>query len=142
MVNQVLLAEDDPAIHAFVSRVLHHLGFDITSAYNGLDAVEALNRSRFSLMITDVVMAGLDGIELGRRAAISAPEMPVLFMTGYGRYCEKAKDAGVKHFEVISKPFTLQALQHSIELLAPDGLPQRHTASQSELAHYPRARTA
>ena len=64
MVNQVLLAEDDPAINAFVSRVLNHLGYEITSAYNGLDAVEALNRNRFSMMITDVVMAGLDGIEL------------------------------------------------------------------------------
>jgi len=141
MVHQVLLAEDDPAIHAFVSRVLNHLGYEITSAYNGLDAVEALNRSRFSLMITDVVMAGLDGIELGRRAAYAAPDMPVLFMTGYGRYCEKARDLGIKNFEIITKPFTLQALQHSIELLAPESLPS-DVSGAGALAHYPRARTA
>lgn len=141
MVNQVLLAEDDPAINAFVSRVLNHLGYEITSAYNGLDAVEALNRNRFSMMITDVVMAGLDGIELARRAAYTDPDMPVLFMTGYGRYCEKVKDVGVKHFEIITKPFTLQALQHSIESLTPDGLPNQ-TPGYGTLAHYPRAKTA
>ena len=107
----------------------------------GLDAVEALNRNRFSLMITDVVMAGLDGIELARRAAYTAPDMPVLFMTGYGRYCEMAKEVGVKHFEVITKPFTLQALQHSIESLLPEGLPER-APGYGTLAHYPRAKTA
>jgi DNA-binding NtrC family response regulator len=141
MVDQVLLAEDDPAIHAFVSRVLHHLGYEITSAYNGLDAVEALNRRHFSLMITDVVMAGLDGIELGRRAAYTAPDMPVLFMTGYGHYYDKVSEAGVHRYEVISKPFTLQALQHSIESLLPGGLPKT-APGYGSLANYQRIKTA
>ncbi len=79
---RILLAEDDKAVQSFVSRALMHRGHAVTAVDDGLQALEALNEAKFDLLITDVVMPGLDGIALALKVARDRPELPILMMTG------------------------------------------------------------
>src|SRR5262249_41641022 len=63
-VAEILLAEDDEAVREFVSRALSYYGHQVTAVPDGGAALEALEKSPYDLMLTDIVMPGLDGIAL------------------------------------------------------------------------------
>ena len=81
----VLVVEDEFAVRLMAARTLQDLGYEVVEAKNGREALELLARSdhRVRLMVADVVMPGMDGPELARRAEAMRPGLPVLFMSGY-----------------------------------------------------------
>ena len=112
---QILVAEDDTAVQSFVSRALVHRGHKVTSVEDGVQALEALDRDRFDLLITDIVMPSLDGIGLALKVAKDFPELPVLLMTGYSAERQRAHNLEELICEVITKPFTLQEICEAAE---------------------------
>ncbi len=66
---RILIAEDDQAVQSFVCRALAHEGHGVTAVDDGLQALEALAKAEFDLLITDIVMPGLDGIALALKVA-------------------------------------------------------------------------
>jgi CheY-like chemotaxis protein len=70
---RILVAEDDTAVKSFVSRALSHRGHKVTSVEDGVQALEALDRDSFDLLITDIVMPSLDGIGLALKVAKDFP---------------------------------------------------------------------
>ena len=82
--SRILIAEDDTAVREFVRRALEHGGHSVKTAYDGLDALDTLGDAEFDLLITDIVMPGLDGIALALKVAKDRPEMAILMMTGFG----------------------------------------------------------
>lgn len=115
MAARILIAEDDPAVRAFASRALSFKKHDVTAVEDGLAALTALETGHFDLLVTDVVMPGLDGIGLCKQVRERWPELPVLVMTGYAAEYQRAYNLEHLNHEVIIKPFTLQAFCRRVQ---------------------------
>lgn len=108
---RVLVADDEAPVRDFVCRALMQSGYEVTTAEDGHAAWAALVRDPpYDLLITDIVMPGLDGIELALKAAKEHPAMAILMITGFA--AEKQRAYGLEHLihKVLSKPFTLHQL--------------------------------
>ena len=122
---RILLAEDDKAVQSFVSRALAHRGHAVTAVDDGLQALEALHEAGagagagagggFDLLITDIVMPGLDGIALALRVARDRPNLPILMMTGYSAERQRAHNLEELICRVITKPFNLEQICKAAE---------------------------
>jgi CheY-like chemotaxis protein len=110
-VARILIAEDDPAVRAFVERALTLRKHEVTTVEDGLQALEALDGGAdVDLLITDIVMPGLDGIGLALRVARDRPDLPVLLMTGYSAERQRAHNLDELIAQVVIKPFSLKQI--------------------------------
>lgn len=107
---RILVAEDETAVRTFVTRALALKGHQVTEVCDGLQALQALDRSRYQLLITDIVMPGLDGIGLALKVARDHPDLPVLLITGYAAERQRAHNLDELICDVVTKPFTLQQI--------------------------------
>jgi DNA-binding response OmpR family regulator len=102
----ILIVEDDPETRQFYLDVLARGGFQVEQAHNGYQALEKALRCSPDLIITDIAVPGLDGIELCRRLRANdrTQAIPVLAITGYGdrQYPDRAFGAGAN--QVLTKP--------------------------------------
>jgi two-component system cell cycle response regulator CpdR len=80
---KILLAEDDNDMRRFLVKALQNAGYDVASFDNGLSAYHRLREEPFELLLTDIVMPEMDGIELARRATELDPDIKVMFITGF-----------------------------------------------------------
>ena len=108
--SKILIAEDDTAVREFVSRALVNAGHDVTATADGVQALEALEKDTFELVLSDIVMPELDGIALALKVSRDWPDMPILLMTGYAAERQRAHNLDALIHDVISKPFTLQQI--------------------------------
>ena len=111
--ESVLIAEDDIAVRRVAERILTSAGYSVVSAGGGSEALELLDQSnrRFDLLLADVVMPGMRGDDLARRAVAMRPGLHVLFMSGYSDNAppsELGPTSGRVSF--IDKPFDAGAL--------------------------------
>ena len=77
--NRILLAEDDNDMRRFLAKALANAGYDVVSYDNGRSAYERLREEPFTLLLTDIVMPEMDGIELARRATELDPDLKIMF---------------------------------------------------------------
>lgn len=114
----ILIVDDDPAMLSFLSKALENAGHKITSDKNGLDALKTLQEnSSFDLLLTDVVMPGMDGMELSTAAEKLYPALKIMFITGFAASAlNKAKGPNING-RVIAKPFHLKDLIARVEAL-------------------------
>ena len=116
---RILIAEDDPAVRQFVARALIHDGHEVHTSDDGLQAIEDLGENTYDLLITDIVMPGLDGIALALKAAKEYPDMAILMMTGFAAERQRAHNLDALIHEVVPKPFSLkQICEAAAEALA------------------------
>ncbi|WCT74604.1 response regulator [Sphingomonas naphthae] len=106
---RILLAEDDSSMREYLARALEKTGYKVTAVDRGTEALPLLERETFDLLLTDIVMPELDGIELAQRAAVLAPDMRVMFITGFAAVTLKS-GAVPKDAKLLSKPFHLRDL--------------------------------
>ena len=81
--TRILLAEDDNDMRRFLVKALEKAGYDVCDFDNGASAFERLREEPFNLLLTDIVMPEMDGIELARRATELDPDLKVMFITGF-----------------------------------------------------------
>ena len=81
--TKILLAEDDTDMRRFLVKALQNAGFEVISYDNGLSAYQRLREEPFELLLTDIVMPEMDGIELARRASELDPDIKIMFITGF-----------------------------------------------------------
>ncbi|MDZ4840934.1 MAG: response regulator [Hyphomicrobium aestuarii] len=115
--TRILLAEDDDSMRGFLERALRKAGHDVVSFDNGADAFERIQYEPFTLLLTDIVMPKMDGIELARRASELDPELKIMFITGFAAVTLTADLGGAKDASVLSKPFHLKDLVREVERL-------------------------
>jgi len=115
--TKILLAEDDTDMRRFLVKALQNAGYDVISYDNGLSAYQRLREEPFELLLTDIVMPEMDGIELARRAAELDPEIKIMFITGFAAVALNADTAAPKQAKVLSKPFHLKDLVREIDRL-------------------------
>jgi two-component system cell cycle response regulator CpdR len=114
---RILLAEDDDSLRSFLALNLGRAGHEVVAHGDGDDAWEALERSSFDLLLTDIVMPGIDGIELARRAAQLDPAMKIMFITGFAAVALSQNSPAPREAKVLSKPFHLKDLVAEVERL-------------------------
>ena len=111
----VLLAEDDDSMRRFLTKALERAGHDVVSAAQGDEALAELQLREFDLLLTDIVMPVMDGIELARRAAEIDPSMKIMFITGFAAVALNAESQTPEDATVLSKPFHLKDLVNEID---------------------------
>ena len=113
--SKILLAEDDTDMRRFLVKALQNAGFEVTSYDNGLSAYQRLREEPFELLLTDIVMPEMDGIELARRAAELDPDIKIMFITGFAAVALNADSTAPKHAKVLSKPVHLRELVTEVQ---------------------------
>jgi two-component system, cell cycle response regulator CpdR len=111
---RILLAEDDESMRVYLARALERTGYHVTAVDNGAAALPLLESEPFDLLLTDIVMPELDGIELAQRAAELVPDIRVMFITGFAAVALKA-GRKAPEAKVLSKPFHLKDLVLEVE---------------------------
>ena len=81
--RRVLLVDDDAGIRHLLARVLSTIGCTVVTASDGVEALEGVSSQAFDLVISDVVMPKLDGVQLAARLRASQPHVPVLLISGF-----------------------------------------------------------
>jgi len=112
---RILLAEDDNDMRRFLVKALEKAGYSVQSYDNGASAYERLREEPFSLLLTDIVMPEMDGIELARRATELDPDLKVMFITGFAAVALNPESNTPKNATVLSKPFHLRDLVNEVE---------------------------
>ncbi|HUK11517.1 MAG TPA: response regulator [Stellaceae bacterium] len=107
---RILIAEDEKTVLTFVVRALTHAGHETVAVGDGLAALAALQEGSYDLLLTDIVMPGLDGIALALKASKDYPQMRILLMTGYASEQKRAHNLEALIHRVIAKPFTLDEI--------------------------------
>jgi two-component system, cell cycle response regulator CpdR len=115
--HRILLAEDDDSMRGFLERALARAGYEVTSFANGEDAYERLKQEPFTLLLTDIVMPRMDGIELARRASEFDPGLKIVFITGFAAVTLNNNADAPKDARVLSKPFHLKDLVREVDRL-------------------------
>jgi len=115
--RRIILAEDDESMRGFLERALTRAGYDVVSFNNGVEALERLKEEPFTLLLTDIVMPRMDGIELARRASELDPDLKIMFITGFAAVTLSTSSEAPNDARVLSKPFHLKDLVDEVERL-------------------------
>lgn len=115
--NRILLAEDDNDMRRFLANALERAGYEVISFENGAEAYERLQEEPFHLLLTDIVMPEMDGIELARRANALDPELKIMFITGFSAVALNQENDTPKEAKVLAKPVHLRHLVQEVEKL-------------------------
>ena len=107
---KILLAEDDNDMRRFLVKALQNAGFDVISYDNGLSAYQRLREEPFQLLLTDIVMPEMDGIELARKASELDPDLKIMFITGFAAVALNPDMQAPRDAKILSKPFHLRDL--------------------------------
>ena len=80
---RILLAEDDTSMREYLQRALQRVGYEVESVGCGTEAMPLLEAGKYDLLLTDIVMPEMDGIELAQKASAIDPAIRVMFITGF-----------------------------------------------------------
>ncbi|MEW5705039.1 MAG: response regulator [Pseudomonadota bacterium] len=112
----ILLAEDDGSMREFLARALRKAGHIVVGVRDGEEALSLVRRvPDFELLLADIVMPGMDGIELAQRVADEFPKIRIMLITGFAAVAVRARETFGDRTKVLSKPFHLRDLVHQIE---------------------------
>lgn len=109
--GKVLLVEDEDMVRTVAERALTRAGYEVTACANGEEGLAAIieGTTRFDLVVSDVVMPGMDGPAMVRAIRARLPKMPVLFMSGYAEE-QLRRDIDIPDMHFIAKPFSVASI--------------------------------
>lgn len=116
---RILLAEDEQAMREYLKRALEKAGFEVVAVDRGTEAAPLLTDEKFDLLLTDIVMPEMDGIELAQHCNRVSPDTEVMFITGFSGVRLKAGQKFPKA-KMLSKPFHLRDLVLEVERIFSD----------------------
>jgi two-component system, cell cycle response regulator CpdR len=112
---RILLAEDDDNMRTFLARALERAGHQVSAVGDGDAALALASDSDFDLLLADVVMPGIDGIELARRVSALLPELRIMFITGFAAVALNQPGFARRQPRVLAKPFHLRQLVDEVD---------------------------
>jgi two-component system cell cycle response regulator CpdR len=112
----ILLAEDDTSMRTFLEKMLTKRGYDVIACEDGQAAFDVLQKRPVDLLLTDIVMPNMDGVELTQKAQALYPDIKTLYITGFSASASSASttQATDNKDNVISKPFHIGDLTEKI----------------------------
>jgi two-component system cell cycle response regulator CpdR len=116
---RILLAEDDQAMRTYLVRALENAGYNVVAVDRGTAALPLLESEDFDLLLSDIVMPEMDGIELAQRCSEVSPRTKVMFITGFAAVSLKSSRE-TPQAKILSKPFHLKDLVSEVERMFED----------------------
>ena len=113
--KRILVVDDEPMIVSLLSTILREKGWDVIEARSGTDGIDQLDRIRFDVILTDLVMPGDSGIDLLRAAKEIHPDVEVILMTGYANADTAIEAMRNGAFHYIMKPLKTEEVLHLVE---------------------------
>lgn len=113
---RILLAEDDAVMREYLTRALDAAGYEVTAVEDGRSAKNLIDSGVFDLVLSDIVMPEMDGIELAQYVAKAAPHTKIMFITGFSAVSLRAGEA-MPQAKLLSKPFHLKDLVAEVQSL-------------------------
>lgn len=110
----VLVVDDEGAIRYSVSKTLQRVGYNVNEAASGEEALEAMKQQRFDVVLTDIRMPGLTGVELLKRIKEQAPDAIVILMTGYASLGTAVEALRLGAHDYLIKPSSSQDIRQSV----------------------------
>jgi CheY-like chemotaxis protein len=115
MLARILIAENELALREFIARGFGLRGHEVTMSPDGSEALELLRRRKFDVLLTDIDMPIMDGIDLSLNATRLDPELKIVVMSGHEHQLERARAMPDVVQRVISKPFTIAEICEVVE---------------------------
>jgi two-component system, cell cycle response regulator CpdR len=114
--GRILIVEDDESVRSFTARALAAAGHTIDTAEDGDEGMAKIDAAAggYDLVLSDIRMPVMDGIEMARRAARAFPSLRILLMTGYAEQRERAAELEGIVVGVVNKPFTLPQIRDEV----------------------------
>ncbi|KLI63623.1 cell cycle two-component system response regulator CpdR [Aurantiacibacter marinus] len=116
---RILLAEDDTAMRTYLKRALEQAGYSVAAVGSGTEALPLIQTEIFDLLLSDIVMPEMDGIELAQRCSDLSPSTKVMFITGFAAVALRA-NRETPQAKMLSKPFHLKDLVLEVERMFED----------------------
>lgn len=118
----ILVVDDEAAVRRFVTRALHEQGFLVLEALDGLEALDRVRAAQVDVLVSDIVMPRLNGVQLMQALAASHPQLPVVLMSGYATH-ELAGMGIAAPCALLTKPFSAERLVEEVRRCLGDADP-------------------
>ena len=118
--ERILIVDDEKNIVSSLQEILNDEGYDIVTAEDGLDALEMVQAEPPDLVLLDIWIPGMDGIEVLQAIKTYHPEIEVLVMSGHGTIDTAVKATKLGAYDFIEKPFSVDALLETIASVLAD----------------------
>ncbi|TKB22945.1 MAG: response regulator, partial [Mesorhizobium sp.] len=114
---KLLIVEDDESVRTLAARALERAGHNVTIAADGAHGLSLIRAAQggYDLVLSDIRMPEMDGIEMAKAAAALFPAMKIMLMTGYADQRERAEELDGIILDVVQKPFTLAEIRARVE---------------------------
>ena len=114
---KILIVEDDESVRSFTARAIQASGHQVETAEDGDLGLETIRQAGgdYDLVLSDIRMPAMDGIEMAKRAASEFPGLKILLMTGYAEQRERAADLERIIIDVVPKPFSLNEIRMKVQ---------------------------
>ena len=126
--EQILVVDDEDMVRSFAARILSEEGYRVVQAADGADALDLISASPVDLVLSDVIMPRVNGIELLERLSVAYPGIPFLLMSGYGSVELLSRGLSVP-CGLLAKPFPPDRLLEEVRRCLRDGRPRQNAAS-------------
>lgn len=115
---RILIVEDDDSVRTFTARAIAAAGHEVETAEDGDLGLTQIREAAgsYDLVLSDIRMPAMDGIEMAKRAAGEFPGLKILLMTGYAEQRERAADLEQIIIDVVPKPFTLMEIRSKVQM--------------------------
>ena len=134
--NRILIVDDDHAMRLALSESLESCGYDISAAENGSEALNLFRKRKFDLVVTDMKMPGMTGIEVLQGVKKLSPDVPVILITAYGTVNTAVEAMKEGAAEFIMKPFSLDDLEAVVKNVL--NTSKTEASQKQEVLHQPR----
>lgn len=118
--GRILVVDDDQNVQLVLKAMLQEMGYDVVLASHGAAALQIFDAGHVALVITDIAMPLMNGVELARQIRLVAPGTPILFATGYTDF--KAFGAELSHEIIVRKPYHMAEIAERIDLALADAV--------------------
>ncbi len=114
---KLLIVEDDESVRVLAARALERAGHTIEVACDGEEGLMRIVDAggQFDLVVSDIRMPAMDGIEMAKNAAARFPGLKIMLVTGYADQRERADELNGVVIDVLMKPFTLSSIRETVE---------------------------
>jgi len=111
---RVLVVDDDPAIRELLKNFLESVGHEVETAASGVEALERFVNTRYNLLLLDLYMPGIDGLEVLRHVKSANPACEVVIITAYGSLPTAVQALNMGAYSYVNKPFDMIELDRLI----------------------------